>query len=499
MKQKESSLSRRDLLRWASAAGLSGLLVPEIGWAQTAPELRMVPAKERKLLFVVAAYGGASIIDSFMPLLDSEVPDFFLAQTLNVFPEYLVEQRAGQSLRTVKLLDDYGIYTKPTFSLGDFVARHGADVAVVGHEVSSVNHTVGQQRSLNGAGINRGRTLMEAMALRYGGGLPVPSCNMASDGYVRHGADVSVPLEARHELIASPLLFGAGTHGYKGISAAPADAVMLRARAARDQLDQSSVFARTFKSDVRRERYLYTRSKISPRLEAQSLIEKLMLLDTSGLDPKFGLKQDVVAQSVRAALPNLESDRIEAQVALGFLLAYQGVSTSVALGFPTDPYVTAAGAIQGSPLAFDFSHSSHRQIQSLMWSRTAAILDKLITLLKTHDYLGDPLLGKMWDRSLVYVASEFGRDKTRPFFSDDWGTGHDLNNGSLLISPLLKGNAVYGGVDPNTCHTYSCDPVTGAPTPDKVFNEADVYGIIAHALDLDSPSTGKYPAIVRGG
>jgi hypothetical protein len=46
--------------------------------------------------------------------------------------------------------------------------------------------------------------------------------------------------------------------------------------------------------------------------------------------------------------------------------------------------------------------------------------------------------------------------------------------------------------------TYSCDPTTGVPTPSKLFNEADIFGIIAHALDLDVPTALKYPAIVRG-
>lgn len=315
---------------------------------------------------------------------------------------------------------------------------------------------------------------------------------------MRHGTDPSLPLEARHELIAAPLLFGAGTHGYRGVADAPSDALMARVRRARNELDQKSLFARTFSNDARRQRYLYTRDMLSPQLESASLFEKLLLLDTAGVDPKYGVRQDPLAQQLRGVLPNLEADRIEAQVGLGFLLAYHGVSTSVALGFPTDPYVTAAGAIQGSPLAFDFSHSSHREVQSLMWCRTAGVLDKLISLLKTHDYMGDPSLGKMWDRSLIYVATEFGRDKTRPFLSDAWGTGHDLNNGSLLISPLLKGNAIYGGVDPKTCKTYGCDPVSGKPTPDQQLNESDVYGIIAHALDLDAPGARKYPAIVRG-
>jgi uncharacterized protein (DUF1501 family) len=162
-----------------------------------------------------------------------------------------------------------------------------------------------------------------------------------------------------------------------------------------------------------------------------------------------------------------------------------------------DPFLSDAGKIVGAPIAFDFSHASHRVVQSVMWGRVALLLDKLITLLKTHDYLGDPSLGKMWDRSLVYVATEFGRDKIRPAFAPDWGTGHNLNNGSLLLSPMLKGNAVYGGVDPKTCLTYGCDLESGAPTPGSHLDESHVYGLIAGALDLEAPSAPRLRAALR--
>jgi uncharacterized protein (DUF1501 family) len=121
----------------------------------------------------------------------------------------------------------------------------------------------------------------------------------------------------------------------------------------------------------------------------------------------------------------------------------------------------------------------------------------LITLLKTHDYLGDPALGQMWDRSLIYVATEFGRDKARPFLSGGWATGHDLNSGSVIVSVLVRGNAVYGGLNPTTCNTFGFGPATGQKKPDSQVTERDVYGIIAHAFDLDSPATGKFPAVVR--
>jgi hypothetical protein len=192
------------------------------------------------------------------------------------------------------------------------------------------------------------------------------------------------------------------------------------------------------------------------------------------------------------------SDKAEAQVALGFLMGYHGVSTSITMGFDTNPVVDQSGAITGAPIAFDFSHNLHRIVQSLMWSRTTRLLDTLITLLKTHDYMGDPALGKMWDRSLIYVATEFGRDKVRPKGASSWGTSHNLNNGSVLVSPLLKGNAVYGGVDPKTGITYGFDPATGKPDKNRVFNESDVYSVIAQAMGLEIPNARKFDAMVRG-
>jgi hypothetical protein len=67
----------------------------------------------------------------------------------------------------------------------------------------------------------------------------------------------------------------------------------------------------------------------------------------------------------------------------------------------------------------------------------------------------------------------------------------------VLISPLLKGNAVYGGVDPDTGLTYGFDPQTGAPDPKRVMSEGDVYGIIAQALGVPVPEGRSYPAVVR--
>ena len=150
-----------------------------------------------------------------------------------------------------------------------------------------------------------------------------------------------------------------------------------------------------------------------------------------------------------------------------------------------------------TPLAFDYSHTDHRVAQNLMWGRTCRLIDGLVTLLKTFDYLGDPSLGKLWDRSLIYVATEFGREKTRSAGASSWSSGHHLNNGALLISPLLKGNAVYGGVDPNTLLTYGFDRATGQPDPGAIMREGDVYSAIAMALGIEFEGRRDMAALVR--
>lgn len=486
-------LTRRELLRLVSAAGIGGVLWPTAS-AQAQP--RAVDPRDRKLLFVFCAQGGASVIDSFLPIADSEVGDAALAATLNVYPAAQIDQRPGSNIRSVKPLDNY-LFFEPPIDMGRLIERHGQDMVVVAHEGTTVNHTVGQQRALNGNGINRGRTLMEEMALHYGGGLALPSSNMASDGFLRHGADPSVPNEARHEVISTPLLFATGTHGYRALEGAPDPALIAQARAVRDRLDQSSVFGRTFADSPRLARYLTSRGLVSSTLEPSNLLDKLLLVDAASLDPKFGIEPSPLSAELRQLFPNLDEDNAQAQVALGFLLAYHGVSASATMGLRSDPILHGSGIV-GAPLAFDYSHTAHPVVQSLMWGRTAELVDGLIGLLRKYDYLGDPALGKMWDRSLVYVATEFGRDKRRPAGAPVWGTSHHLNNGSVLISPLLKGNAVYGGVDPKTGLTYGFDPMTGRPDPARTFFEGDLYSIIAQALGLDFPGRRSFDGLMRG-
>ena len=75
------------------------------------------------------------------------------------------------------------------------------------------------------------------------------------------------------------------------------------------------------------------------------------------------------------------------------------------------------------------------------------------------------------------------RTRVRPANAEDFGTGHHLNNGALLISPMIRGGRVYGGVDPNTTLTYGFDPSSGDPIPGREMSEAEMFSAIAHALN----------------
>lgn len=501
MRENPPNFGRRALLRGGLAGAASLLLDARrpLRALGAAPAMTAVAPQDRKLLFVFCAHGGAAIIDSFLPVLESEVGDATLAGTLDVFPDSLVERVPDSPFRYVKNLADADYsFMKPPPSTGDFLRHHAADMAIFCHSVSSVNHNVAQTRSLNGAGANQGRTLMEAMAVRYGGGMPLPNCNMAMDGYIEHGADPNVPPRARQEVITAPRYFATGTHGYRGLSGLPGAGSIERARKVREQLDRDTVFARTFAKSPLLKRYLEQRKFGMEDLEQADLIEKLLLLDPRAKNPGLGLTPSALAATLYDRFPAIAENDVQAELALGFLLAHHGVSASVTFGFRSDPVITKADGVLTAPIAFDYAHSTHRPAQSVMWGNLAAWLDTFITLLKEHDYLGDPALGKMWDRSLIYVATDFGRTKTRPSGSPLWGSGHDQNNGSLIISPLIRGNRVYGGVDPKTCLTYGFDRTTGEPDRGVQFEEAALYGALAHALDIEFPGREDCPVLLRG-
>lgn len=448
-------------------------------------------AADRRFLFVIAATGGASIIDSFLPVAASESAD---PENLVVYPDALVAQPAGSNLRCVTPID-FGEIFSTNYDMSTFLSRHGSDTAVLCLESTSVNHTVAQRRSVTGAGIDGGRTLMEAMAMTHGQGLLLPNCNMASGGFIEPSEQESVPAWARGELINDPRLFGLSTSGTRGLLDVPADDLVRRARDVRDRLDDSSPFGARHAGSALRKRFRDIRSQLGSELEAADLITKLMLYRSSPQVPldSHGLASSPELERLEARFPRLLDDDLQAQAALAFLLARYDLSCAVTFGPGFEPSFLADGTLADTPIAFDFSHRSHVVTQNFMWGRILSAADGLISLLKEQPY-GD---GSMWDRSLVYIATDFGRTKRRPTGSYDFGSGHDLNNGAVIVSPLIAGNQVYGGVDPDTCMTHGFDPATGEPDPGKHIAEGHVYSAVCQALGIDFPGRIDMSGLMR--
>ncbi|MBK8241361.1 MAG: hypothetical protein IPK74_38090 [Deltaproteobacteria bacterium] len=455
--------------------------------------------KDRKLLFVLCGYGGASIVDSFLPVVRSEVDDDALADTLNVFADDEIVVPEGSNIRAPAYVASAGLLAgiyQASYYTSDFLAKHHREMTVLTQECTSVNHQVAQARSLNGNGINSGRTLMEAMALRHGEDLILPNCNMAVDGFIQPGWDPTIPSFARAEIISSPMGFAAAMDGMKGVLGVPDRKLVQHARGVRDRLDDASPFGRTFEASPLRRGFLDDRRERLPRLEAAQLVDPLTLLPPELLDPRYGVTSSPLLPALLARLPELHTNPWQAQAALSVLLTYYGLSCATTISLAQEPVFGDADKLATAPVAFDFSHVDHRVAQQLMWGAMLEVADALIALLKELDYLGDPSLGKMWDRSLVYIATDFGREKTRPVGAPFWGTAHALNNGTLLMSPLLQGNRVFGGIDPKTCTTYGFDGSSGEADPTLRCDEGHIYSAVAQALDIDFPARHDMSAVL---
>ena len=475
-------LNRRLFLKTAAGA-LLGLPAALTLGPQRA---RTQSAEDRKLLFVIAAYGGGSIIDSFLPVAAGDVSSADIASRLVAYPDELVFQPPGSNIRCVSFARDD--------AMTSFLRENHGQMAVVTQECTSVNHIVAQKRAVNGAGIHKGRTIMEMAAMRHGEGLLLPNTNMTIGGYIEPGDDRSLPARARGEIIPDPRFFSPTTHGSRGLARTPAPDAIELARQTRAQLESVSHFGQTFAGSSLREHFMTNREESLRRMEEADLITRLMLFEESEQIPlsNFGLSTTPEIGRLKAQFPSLLADSFEAQASLAFLLARYGRSCAITLG----PSIGLEG--DNVPLAFDFSHTNHIVAQNQMWNRITRVTGGLINLLKSQDYLDDPTLGKMWDRSLIYIATDFGRDKVHAPGVADFGTGHNLNNGNLLISPLLRGNTVYGGVDPDTCLTHGFNLATGAPDTGVVMREGDIYSVIAQALDIDFPERIDMSAVVRG-
>ncbi|QDE68655.1 MULTISPECIES: hypothetical protein [Myxococcus] len=503
--RKDGRLSRRELVRAMSlcAAGSTvlGPLLTGCREALDTPDSlgQRGGARRARLdgkprfLIVVGAAGGASIIDSFLAVRASEAgPD---AARLNTFADGQVQSVLDSPFRAVQVSSPrLGNIPVPvrTDQL-PFVTKHKASMLVATSVGTSVNHVIAQKRSLTGNSAWRGRTLQECVALQYGAGFPIPNVNMGMGGYAERGTDTSLPAHCYGEVVTNASLWPLGLDGRKGLKDVPPEDVVALARQTRNALDARSVFGQTFENAPALRRWNEQRIVGQPALEMKDLINRLSVLpDAPPRIPlsEFGLSSSPDGARLRAAFPDYFTDPVEGQAALAFLLLKYRVSVTVTLGPSFNVAVGGETGIANPPLAFDFSHNDHRTGQAFMWARVLGVVDRLIGLLKEEPF--DEASGEsLWDRTLIYVATEFGRTRPRALNATEFGTGHDLNNGFLMLSPMLRGNTVLGGIDSRTTLTYGFDPRTGAPAQGKLAsNEADIFSGILTAMGVDTSGSG---------
>lgn len=497
-------LSRREVLRALSlAAAGSSTLAPFLSGCRSnleTPESREKLGFNRqgldgkpKFLVVISAAGGASIVDSFLAVRQTEAGSN--APNINCFPDAQVQAVTGSPFRAVRYsASALGAIPFPVNADQlAFVNKHKDQMLVATSVGTSVNHVIAQKRSLTGNGAWRGRTLQEVVALQFGQGMPLPNINMGTAGYTERGTDVTLPESCFGEVVGSPSLWPLGLDGARGVEGAPPRSVIELARNTRNRIDAESVFGQTFEDADAMKRWNDQRKIGQPLIETQDLITKLNVIpDMPPSIPltQYGLETSPDGARVRTAFPEFFTDPIEGQAALAFLLIKHRVSAAVTIGPDFNVVLRNGLELKNPPLAFDFSHNDHRGAQAFMWSRILSTIDRLVDLLRSEPF--DTTTGEtLWDRTMIYVATDFGRTRVRQGSATVFGSGHDLNNGFLMISPMVKGNTILGGIDPNTALTYGFDARTGTAIPGKMTsNEPDIYSGVLTAMGCDLTGSG---------
>ncbi len=460
-----------------------------------------------RFLVVLGCFGGASMLDCYMPV---DVSEALTHEQRGTVISYPTVTPAGSNIRCVDR-------SRPI----SFLQSHMQDMVVMGAQSSSVNHFVAQARSINGRDVFAGRTITEAVAAVYGTDMPLPNVNMGRGGYSEPGADTALETRYPAEIVNNPVVWPLSTSGHMGTLPLGDLAVqdpglredmIQRTRALRDgTLEQVSPFAQTFPTSRRRREVMHARAAIEPALEAADLMQQLLYVpDLGEIFPlsQYGLAASDEADRINDALPGSfpvsntgrPDDRLEAQAALAYLLLRTGTSCAVTL--------TESGT--DGFLAFDQSHQSHRSAQADHWDRVLRVADRLIGLLATAEYIGPdgPTGTSLWDRTMIVFSTEFGRDKWD--LGGGFGTGHHLNNGLLAVSPMLRGNQTLGAPDPDNGFITGFDPVTGDPTPfeglapgeDPLFNapnlppsEEVTFGAILDVLGITFEGQQTLPVI----
>ncbi len=472
--------TRRDALSAMTALG--GLASLGLNWPGSKA---LGQGSEKKYIFTICGVGGANIIDSFLAQGTGPAAYENLV-TIPGSPFHAAPSLKNSIKGVIGLGNGYAQET--------FLKKYAADTIVMTNEVSSVNHMVAAKRAMSGDNTNKGRSLPEAIAMEFGKGLPLANLMLAGGGYALHGDDSSVNDMYRAQLVSDPLMFAFATHGFKGITKLAGEAEVKTGRELRKQLEQVSRFHKKFEGSRILESYTKNRETIVDMLEKGDNVTKLMLLDPAKNDlAKFGFEVSKDLNLVREKFNNLANDHFEARLALAFLACKNGLTNAATIA-PSDTPLMAEKGTPNAPIAFDWSHVDHRSAQNSMWSFLLKGIDGLIELLKATDVDGDPAKGKMWDRSMIYIATEFGRDKVK-----EGGSGHHLNNGVVMISPLLNGNRIFGGIDPATGLTFGFNPESGEPERMRSMKEKDMYGAVCHAMGLNYTGRANYKSMVRKG
>lgn len=493
--------SRRDFIRGLAAltgAGLGSTLYNPKSLAQTAADPRF--------LIVLCAGGGGSIIDGPLAIRESECAT---PETQNVFADSIVKGFDGSPFRAVDLSGRAIGQIPSPFSVtpSTFIEKAREDMMVATWTRTSVNHQIGERRSVTGNEAWRGRTMQEMVAWQYGGEAPIPNVHLNPGfGFTEHGTDDTLPTYARGQLVANPTTWPLSLDGSRGQEYGLNPEVLAAVRKHRNEVfEPAGDFNKVYRSAPRLLEWQDLRGTPQERIEGLDLITKLMFQpDGEGGLPlsEFGLGTSAAGEAVRAAFPDYAVDPLHAQAALAFLLLKYGVSVTVTLG-PSFDFVyddrkdyLSENSVLNTPLAFDISHQAHRAGQAVIWDRLYKVVDGLMALLKQENF-GDGT--SMWDRSMIYVASDFGREKHRPANASEWGTSHSLNNGVMAFSPLVPGDTLLGGVDPDTGMTYGFDPDTGEPEPGREMAEAEVFSGLLDALSIDTSDSGlpSVPAMRR--
>lgn len=505
-----SGKSRRRLLQELGAA-LSLPLLGQSCTPQASPNMQgaNAPGKNdlppRKFLFVFGAMGGASINDSFLAVRESETKNY---KKLNTFPDQFVVEapttgRNGMRLRAVDFGSDKIGFLPFEFKSkqSDFLAKYGPDIMVATVEASTVAHNLGQYRAVTGNNAWNGRTLQEAVAAYYGSDLLLPNVNMSTLGFAEHGKDPTLPEKARAHIITDPRFVPFMTHGYKGLSNTPSDKLMQMARRFRaEKLETAGDFLRRSGNTKMVKDWLAYRDLIGD-FERLDLINQLNAIENSSDLPfrSFGLEPNADGDTLRDIFPKALENRLQAQALLGYLMVAKGLTCAVTFGIGMDPEI---GGDSDDPIplnvpsGFDFSHNAHRETQALLWGQTLNVIDRLITLLKSTEFRQGESL---WQHSMIYIATEFGRDKDREEGDAKFTSGHHQNNGAVIISPMANGGQILGGIDRDSLLTYGFDPITGEPNPKVTMSDKHIYAGILQSLSVDTSGSGlpAVPAMSR--